>query len=38
VPRLYSLATCEAAMPKATTPSSIEARATPMTSPFGLAS
>ena len=38
VPRLYSLATCAAAMPKATTPSSIEARATPMTRPFGWAS
>ena len=38
MPRLYSLATCEAAMPNATTPSSIEARATPMTRPFGWAS
>ena len=38
VPRLYSLATCEAAMPNATTPSSIAARATPMTRPFGWAS
>jgi hypothetical protein len=37
-PRLYSLATCEAAIPNATTPSSMAALATPMTSPFGWAS
>ena len=38
MPRLYSLATWDAAMPNATTPSSMAALATPMTRPFGLAS
>jgi hypothetical protein len=38
VPRLYSLAACAAAMPNATTPSSIVALVTPRIRPFGLAS
>ena len=38
VPRLYSLAVCAAAMPNATMPSSMVARVTPTTRPFGRAS